>query len=256
VDALVVGLQVYYQDDLATVIYADARDVLPSYDACSIDFIFADPPYGHNNNNNGDLIHHWEKALGLARHGPPAAARPMANDGPEANELVRWFYEESERLLRPGACCCCCGGGGGPDPQFARWSLWLDEAIGFKHAVVWDKCRLGMGWHYRRNYEMVLVGQKKGAACKWYGGNNVPNVVRFEKIIPQAWQHPTVKPLELPAWFIGLHTLPGDVVLDPFMGSGTTLVAAKSLGRRSIGIEIDERYCEMAAKRLSQEVLL
>ena len=131
----------------------------------------------------------------------------------------------------------------------------MDEAIGFKQAVVWDKGGLGMGWHYRRNYELVLVGEKPGAACKWYGGNSQANVVRINGIKPAADEHPTPKPVELPSLFIGLHSQPGELVLDPFMGAGTTLVAAKNLGRRAIGIEIEERYCELAAKRLSQGVL-
>ena len=65
--------------------------------------------------------------------------------------------------------------------------------------------------------------------------------------------HPTQKPLPLMRWCIEKTT--GDTILDPFMGSGTTLRAAKDLGRRAIGIEIEEKYCEIAARRLAQEVL-
>jgi hypothetical protein len=65
-------------------------------------------------------------------------------------------------------------------------------------------------------------------------------------------QHPTQKPLALMRWCLGF--MPSGTVLDPFMGSGTTLRAAKDLGRKAIGIEIEERYCEIAAKRLAQEV--
>jgi len=131
----------------------------------------------------------------------------------------------------------------------------LDEAIGFKHAVVWDKGGLGMGWHYRRNYEMVLIGMVPGAACKWNGGNTQANVVRINGIKPSSEDHPTPKPVELMALFVRLHSDKGDLVVDPFMGAGTTLVAAKNLGRRAIGIEIEERWCELAVKRLSQEVM-
>lgn len=68
-------------------------------------------------------------------------------------------------------------------------------------------------------------------------------------------EHPCPRKLNHVGWLVRWWTQPDDIVLDPFCGSGTTLIAAKNLGRRAIGIEIEERYCEIAAKRLSQEVL-
>ena len=240
----------YYQDGQATIYCGDARGILPLLDAASIDMVFTDPPYGHNN-NNGDLIANREAALGHGKSGPP---RPIANDGAEANDLVRFAFDQFNRLLKPGCCCCCCCCGGGPDPQFSRWSLWMDDAIGFKQAAVWDKGGLGMGWHYRRSYEFILVGEKPGAACRWFGGNKQSNVVRIPKILPQADDHPTPKPVELCGLFIRLHSAPGDIVLDPFMGHCSTGAAAKMDGRNFIGIELEEKYCAVAVERLSQAV--
>lgn len=243
----------YYEHAGITIYKGDSREILPQLPDRSIDFVFTDPPYGHNN-NDGDLIQNVRRALGQSSENGPG--RPIANDGPEANELVRFAFAQWSRLLSGGGCCCCGGGGGGPDPQFARWSLWLDELVGFKQMVVWDKGPIGMGWHYRRSYETVLVGEKPGAACRWFDTTDrVENIIRnMPKIIPTARDHPTPKPVSLAGHFISLHTRPGDLVLDCFAGAGSTLEAAKLLNRRAIGIELEERWCEKAAERLSQEV--
>ena len=232
----------------------DCLDWLRSLPDGCVDFIFTDPPYGHNNNNsNGDLAHRRECALGL-RTGPPAEERPIANDGPEAMDLFREFMVEAARLLKPGCCCCCCGGGGGPAPQFAHWSLIMDECLGFKHMVVWDKGPMGMGWHYRRSYEVVLVGQKPGAKCAWFDtSHRIENVIRsIRKIIPSAAQHPTQKPVALAEHFIRLHCQPGGLVIDPFLGSGTTAVAAIRLGMRWGGAEMEPTYWPMIEKRVAE----
>jgi DNA modification methylase len=71
----------------------------------------------------------------------------------------------------------------------------------------------------------------------------------------ESLEHPTQKPIELMKWVLGLRWTPPGIILDPYAGSGSTLRAAKDLGRSAIGIEIEERYCEIAVRRLAQEVL-
>lgn len=239
---------------MSRIIQGDCIEVMRGMEPESVDMIFTDPPYGHNN-NSGDLIARREAALGRGDYIPERDDRPIANDGKEANELVMVMFAEARRLLVPGGCICCCCCGGGPDPQFARWSLWLDEAVGFKHMVIWDKGPMGMGWHYRRSYEVVLIGQKPGAACKWYDTtDSVENIIRagtrVPKIIPRKDQHPTEKPWQLAERFILLHSAQGDLVLDPFAGSGSTGEACVRTGRRFIGIEINADYVQMAEKRI------
>ena len=235
------------------VVHGDCIGVLKSLPDGCVDAVVTDPPYGHNN-NNGDLIHRWEAALGKGPHGE---ARAIANDGAEANDVFRNVLPEFNRVLLPGCCCCCCCGGGGPDPQFARWSLWMDDAIGFKQMVVWDKGPMGMGWHYRRSYETVLVAEKPGAACRWFDEtSSVENIIRpnqdgIRKIIPSSSDHPTPKPWQLAAHFIRLHTKIGDLVLDPFCGYGWVGVACSHLNRRFIGVEIDAAFSDEARRRIA-----
>ena len=81
------------------------------------------------------------------------------------------------------------------------------------------------------------------------------HTVRMSTEIAERNGHPCPKPLGWMKWLVGIVSELGETIVDPFMGSGTTLLAAKQLGRRAIGIEIEERYCEIAVKRLAQEVL-
>jgi site-specific DNA-methyltransferase (adenine-specific) len=250
----------YYEHAGITIYHGDCRDVLPRLTAESVDIVWTDPPYGHNN-NDGDLIHRWEAALGhLPCAENPPLARPIANDSPEEmRAVVDAAMTAVVRLLKRDCCCCCCCGGGGPKPTFAWLAERMDrQGLSFFHSVIWDKGGLGMGWRYRRNHEMVMVAHRKGGKLKWEWegkGAETANVVRIGKIIPSEHDHPTPKPEALTAHFLRLHGKHGDVVLDPFMGHGPTLRVAKDMGMRAIGIEIEERYCEIAAKRLSQEVL-
>lgn len=243
----------YHAEFGITVYNCDFREVMPSLEPQSLDLILTDPPYGLNY-NDGDLASAREKVFG---DGIAHAPRPIKGDGEEeAIDLLTIMLEYAkERLLKGGCCCCCCCGGGGPKPLFARWTLLMDQIIGFKQAVVWDKGGLGMGIHFRRSYEFLLVAQNGDPCAVWNGGKTTSNVWRQKKIIPQYYEHPTEKPIDLMMEAIGLFTHPDGLVFDPFMGSGTTVIAAKKLGRRAIGIDIDERWCEMAVNRLRQEVL-
>jgi DNA modification methylase len=113
--------------------------------------------------------------------------------------------------------------------------------------LVWDKLAMGMGMPWRNQHELIVYGKRRPAAIV---DGKLGNVLR----VPRSGNkfHPTEKPVDLFRCLIG-NSPTGDV-LDPFMGSGTTLRAAKDTGRQAIGIELSEAYCEVAAKRLCQEV--
>jgi len=243
----------YYEHAGITIYHGDCREVLPTLSAERVTLLWTDPPYGHGN-MDGDL---QSSRIGI-RGARQAKAEPIANDGPEKmRAVVDAALRLSVPLLKSDCCCCCCCCGGGPRPTFAWVADRMDrDGLSFFHAVIIDKRRRGhgLGWRFRRDYEMVMVSHRDGGRLAWADDSlAVPNIQNATP--PTVRQHPNEKPEDLPGRFILWTTAPGDSVLDPFMGSGTTLVAAKQLGRSAIGIEIEEKYCEIAAKRLSQEVL-
>jgi site-specific DNA-methyltransferase (adenine-specific) len=237
----------YYDAEGCTIYRGDCLQIMREIPDGSVDVIWTDPPYGHDN-HSGDLNDRLNAHRGLE-------SAPIANDSPLAmRHVVSGMLLEAVRVMRPDCCCCCCCGGGGPRPTFAWVAERMDSyGLQFFHSVIWDKMNPGLGWRYRRQHEMVMVAHRVGGKLRWANDDlAVPNIV---SLYPnREREHPNEKPLELVSRFLSWHACEGDLILDPFMGSGTTLRAAKDLGRRAIGIEIEEKYCEIAAKRLSQKV--
>jgi DNA modification methylase len=139
--------------------------------------------------------------------------------------------------------------------MFTDWKMWVYtsdaiESAGWRvrNMLVWDKLQMGMGMPWRNQHELIAFGKRSPGKIL---DGRLGNVLRFGRSGNE--HHPTEKPVGLIATIIG--NSEADTILDPFMGSGTTLRAAKDLGRKAIGIEVEERYCEIAAKRLQQSVL-
>jgi site-specific DNA-methyltransferase (adenine-specific) len=239
----------YYEHAGITIYHGDCREVLPTIPSGSIKLIWTDPPYGHGNHDN-DLNAQLNKHRDLPN-------QPIANDSQEAfRSVVDSMLTEAVRILADDCCCCCCCCcGGGPRPTFAWVAQRMDsQGLQFFHSVIWDKANPGLGWRFRRQHEMIMVAHKAGGRLAWPNDKRtLANVIR---VMPsRCREHPNEKPLTLVTRFAELTTRPGETILDPFLGSGTTLRAAADLGRKAIGIELEEKYCEIAAKRLSQEVL-
>ena len=136
-----------------------------------------------------------------------------------------------------------------PAIVFGRWDV--PRPASTVARLIWSKAPdPGMGdlsfpWGCS-DEEVYIIGDG-------FQGRRVANVLTFPKPNPNGRLHPTPKSLPLMAHLI--ERCPQGTILDPFMGSGTTLRAAKDCGRRAIGIEIEERYCEIAANRMRQGVL-
>jgi len=208
-------LKPYYNEDGITIYHGDCKEIL-SY-LPKVDCVITDPPYGLQ-----------ALAGSYGRHGDV-----IAND---LDCAVRdWLIGATNK------------------PMLIFSTPRLPEPPGdWDYRLVWDKAEGGLnGGPWRYNHEPIFV---RGAGWRRVDDGSF-SILRFRtgNGCVGRNQHPHRKPLPLLASL--MRHAPDGVILDPFMGSGTTLLAAKQCYRRAIGIEIEEKYCEIAAKRLSQSVL-
>jgi site-specific DNA-methyltransferase (adenine-specific) len=244
-------MEPYYQDANCTIYNADCRDVLPELAGSDVDLVFTSPPYNLGTTNGGPS--------GL--HGGSLAARDLAGgygthlDAMPQHEYDAWqtrtvaalwdtlsdngaiFYNHKPRVQNGRLIVPTMYGGDLPLRQIITWDR--STGMNFSDSFFLPKSEWIIVW---AKAEWKLVNRK---ACE------VGDVWRVRP--EQDTAHPAPFPLALPLMAIGATT--ARTVLDPFAGSGTTLRAAKDLGRCAIGIELEERFCELAAKRLAQEVL-
>jgi site-specific DNA-methyltransferase (adenine-specific) len=232
----------YYQDGSVTIYHGDCREVLPGLN--DVGLVLTSPPYnlsGDGNKPSGTYFRNL--GVGYGEHA----------DNLTHAEYVAWQHE----IVR--ACWTVLAADGAifynhkPRVKGNAVSLPLElipPELDIRQIVVWDR---GSGFNRKITYfvpahEWVLLVARSDFRL---ATRSVDDVWRIP--FEAATDHPAPFPLRLAKRAIA--STHAQSVLDPFMGSGTTLRAAKDLGRKSIGIEIEERYCEMAAQRCAQEVL-
>jgi site-specific DNA-methyltransferase (adenine-specific) len=213
----------YYDDGNGIMIYhGDCRDILPTLAG---DALVTDPPYGIG----------WGRAT-------------WSDDPNEYGELMHWLVAESARGVA-GYCFVFQA-----MPNCARWHEWFPDGWRiFAACKNFAQIRPTGVWH---SWDPVIFwnnapksAPKSASVNRDYHVGNVAGVFRENA------KHPSPRPIDTMRHIVACAASEGEVIIDPFMGSGTTLRAAKDLGRKAIGIEIEERYCEIAARRLQQSVL-
>ena len=129
-----------------------------------------------------------------------------------------------------------------------------DAGFYLSGCCIWKKPSLVLGRSpYQWQHEPCLYGWKKKGKHKWYAGRKETSVWEFEKSKKNA-DHPTMKPIALLAYPIKNSSMTNSLVLDPFAGSGSTLIACEQTGRVCYAIELDEKYCDVIVKRYIEQV--
>ncbi len=215
----------YYEHAGITIYHGDCREILPALPKC--DLLLTDPPYGIGASRN--MHKESNRVVGHGRRRVAKREYELSawDDAPPGDDLLNFAREMTAWQI-------IFGGNFFTLPPSSCW-------------LVWNKMN---GDNDFADCELAWTNLKKAVRkidWLWSGFAREHNEERFA--------HPTQKPLGVMRWCISQAPIECATVLDPFMGSGTTLVAAKNLGRKAIGIELEEKYCEIAAKRLSQEVL-
>lgn len=232
----------YYEESGIVIYNADCREVLPLLP--KVDLVLTDPPYGIG--KSGGSISGGRGAINLeffdSDHSDDSGLPMIVS----ACELTLALISDG------GAAYWWCG-----HKQFGPLEAVLSRRFEHTGFIVWRRLYAApqvrkCSWRYVS--ELCVWG---GRPKNFLGQAEMRNVLEYLPMIngTNKTGHPTEKPKDLMQHVLQAASNVGELVLDPFMGSGTTLRAAKDLGRKAIGIEIEERYCEIAANRLRQEVL-
>jgi DNA modification methylase len=222
----------YFEDDAVTIYHADCRDILPSLGP--VDLVLTDPPYGlgaaRRNFSGGGVRRHM---TGLVA----GKAIPKRDYGDAAWDDVPAEQATIDALRNLSTWQIIFGGNYFVLPPARCW-------------LVWDKLRGDTDY---ADAELAWTNLDRTVRVKRFRWNGFLQE-HSGRDKEQRW-HPTQKPVFVTRWAVEQAPAGVATILDPFMGSGTTLRAAKDLGRKAIGIEIEERYCEIAAKRMAQSVM-
>lgn len=239
-------MTVVYQDDLVTLYHGDSRDILYSEDLRA-DALITDPPYGVDKHGQmiGWLSPNWDKkethSRGYADHCPEAFANLL---GP--------VFDLAHDTLQAGGMSLVFGG----NRTLHQQNTFLEDA-GFDilDLIVFQKNGVAKSpTTLKPAFEVATLGRKPGPVTHINPEWTISNICPVPYSRTPGLQHLTPKPLGWMEWCVELVTQPGQTVIDPFAGSATTLVAARNLGRKAIGIERDEGYAEEARKRLEKSV--
>ena len=242
----------YYQDEAVTLYWDDCREILPYLK--SVDHVVTDPPYSewvHAKVRRGGSTHAPDRTDGGILR-PVVSTSSVLGFDAMTPELREWVSVEIGRIAQRWVLVFC------DVESRSDWEYTLVNAghIEYVRCGAWVK--LGAtpqftGDRPASGFEAIVIAHPKGRK-RWNGGG-AHAVWSYPVVNGSGRCHTTQKPEELMLELVKLFTDEGDLILDPFAGSGTTLVAAKRLGRRAIGIEQEEKYCEVAARRLSQGAL-
>jgi site-specific DNA-methyltransferase (adenine-specific) len=250
----------YYEHAGIAIFCADCREVIPTL--ASVALTFTSPPYNTLGTRIGKASGVWGK-----RSGGLGFVEAVRDEGyPDDKDEEAYQREQNEIVeaiaspTRPGGSLFYNHKCRWRDGVLLHPVQWLRPTSWFlREELIWNRGRsMTLNAHmFAPSDERILWFVKPGATHAWNqpSGSALLSVWSISPESGDGKPHPVSFPRALPERAIAAASNAGDVILDPFMGSGTTLVAAKNLGRRAIGIEVEERYCETAAKRLSQEVL-
>lgn len=266
-------IQPYYSDGDVVIYHADVRDVgnVGSVAACAV----WSPPYnvGIDYAEHNDVMP-WDDYEALAENACQFVAgsliqggRAWCNVTPIVPESPLPAGSDSGRSMNPRVSLLSVWSGALERADLGLWEYvaWVTQGRG--PGCAWGSWASPAGPNLRGEWETIIAAykgtwQRQTPAERkgWKDGEGdwIPLTTNVWKVQPEPrgpGDHPAPFPVELAQRCIRLSTWPGETVLDPFMGSGSTLLAARALGRKAIGIEISERYCEIAAKRLAQGVL-